>query len=90
MEKIEIKKKKVAAIEFPSGPVVKTHEHVFIYMCVYVCVYIYIHIYAYIYVYVYVCMYIYGASLVAQTVDSALKTSSFHLMLVYPEAKLTN
>ena len=70
MEKIELKKQKVAAIEFPGGPVVKTHEHVFIYMCVYT----HTHIYAYIYVYVYLCMYIYGASLVAQTVDCALKT----------------
>ena len=53
---------------------VKTQEHVFIYVCVYICMHVYI----------------YGASLVAQTVDSALKTYSFHLMLVYPEDNLTN
>ena len=53
---------------------VKTQEHVFTYMCIYICMYVYI----------------YGASLVAQTVDSALKTYSFHLMLVYPEAILAN
>ena len=77
MEKIELKKKKnkVATIEFPGGPVVKIQEHVFIYRCIYICIY--------------VCVYIW-ASLMAQTVDSALKTYSFHLMLVYPEANLTN
>ena len=80
MEKIELKKEKVATLEFPGGPVVKSHEHLFIYVCVCVCVS----------VYMFVCMCIYGASLAAQTVDSALKTYSFHLMLVYPEAKLTN
>ena len=80
MEKNRTKKKKVATLEFPGGPVVKTHEHVFIYVCVCVCVCVCI----------YVCMCIYEASLAAQTVDSALKTYSFHLMLVYPEAKLTN
>ena len=44
------KKKKVATLEFPGGPVVKTHEHVFIYVCVcscmcvcmYICMYVYI------------------------------------------------
>ena len=74
MEKNRTKKKKVATIQFPGGPVVKTQEHVFIYVCVYICMHVYI----------------YGASLVAQTVDSALKTYSFHLMLVYPEDNLTN
>ena len=69
MEKNRTKKRKVATIEFPGGPVVKIQEHVFICVCVCVCVW---------------------ASLVAQTVDSALKTYSFHLMLVYPEANLTN
>ena len=74
MEKKELEKQKVPTIEFPGGPVVKTQEHVFTYMCIYICMYVYI----------------YGASLVAQTVDSALKTYSFHLMLVYPEAILAN
>ena len=39
MEKKELEKQKVPTIEFPGGPVVKTQEHVFIY------IYIYTHIY---------------------------------------------
>ena len=38
MEKNRTKKKKVATIEFPGGPVVKIQEHVFICVCVCVCV----------------------------------------------------
>ena len=48
MEKIELKKK-VATIEFPGGPVVKTHEHVFICVCVCVCVCVYVCMYVCIY-----------------------------------------
>ena len=85
MEKNRTKKRKVATIEFPGGPVVKIQEHVFIY--IYICVCVCVCMCMCVCVCVCVCVW---ASLMAQTVDSALKTYSFHLMLVYPEANLTN